>query len=157
MKKVLLLAILILVGHSADAAQTATKRSCISSRSVATESGIRFFEGTWQEALAQAKKENKLIFLDAYASWCGPCKIMAKRTFPNEDVGAFFNKNFINYKMDMEKHPEGPRLSRELYLTSYPTLYFLRSTEKPIHRTSGLLKPKQLISAGKRALKNKHN
>ncbi|MBW6479654.1 MAG: thioredoxin family protein [Bacteroidales bacterium] len=38
--------------------------------------GMVFFTGTWDEALAQAKKENKLIFLDIYASWCAPCKML---------------------------------------------------------------------------------
>ena len=57
--------------------------------------GIQFFTGTWDEALEKAKEENKLIFLDAYASWCGPCKRMSKSVFTDEKVGEFFNANFI--------------------------------------------------------------
>ena len=39
--------------------------------------GIEFFDGTWEEAVALSEKEGKPIFLDAYASWCGPCKMIA--------------------------------------------------------------------------------
>src|SRR5690554_7882772 len=67
------------------------------------ETGIFFESLTFEEAIQKAKKENKLIFLDAYAVWCGPCKLMDRTTFKSEKVGALFNENFINIKIDMEK------------------------------------------------------
>lgn len=87
-------------------------------------SGIIFFEGTWKEALAKAKAENKLIFLDAYASWCGPCKKMAANVFTDHAVGKVYNEKFINVKMDMEKG-EGVQLSQQLDVRSYPSFYFI--------------------------------
>jgi len=114
--------------------------------------GIDFFHGTWEEALTKAKKENKLIFLDAYAAWCGPCKRMARTTFMNKEVGDFFNKNFINYKMDMEKHADGKRLSQKYRLTAYPTLFFIDAKENVAHKTVGGLNNSQAISFGKEAL-----
>ena len=65
--------------------------------------GIIFFEGTWKEALEKAKKEDKLVFVDSYTTWCGPCIKMAKNVFTQESVGSFYNQNFINIKLDMEK------------------------------------------------------
>jgi uncharacterized protein YyaL (SSP411 family) len=62
------------------------------------ENGIKFFNGTWKELLAEAKKQNKPIFMDVYTTWCRPCKVLDKDVFPNEKVGEFYNKNFINYK-----------------------------------------------------------
>ena len=56
--------------------------------------GIEFEHGTWAEALAKAQKEDKMIFVDGYAVWCGPCKMLAKNIFPQESVGKFFNENF---------------------------------------------------------------
>ena len=115
-------------------------------------SGIEFFQGTWNEAMANSDKKDKLIFLDAYAAWCGPCKLMAKNTFTEEAVGSFFNENFINVKMDMEKHAEGPRLSRKFELTAYPSLYFIDKNEKVVHFGLGYHKPNQIIALGKAAL-----
>jgi uncharacterized protein YyaL (SSP411 family) len=59
----------------------------------------------------KAKKENKLIFVDAYASWCGPCKLMVKNIFPLKTVGDYYNSHFINAKIDMEKG-EGIELAK---------------------------------------------
>lgn len=113
--------------------------------------GIDFFEGDWQAAKMKAKKENKLIFLDAYASWCGPCKKMEKVSFTDTEVGEYFNANFINYKMDMEKHPDGQRLAKHFKLTLYPTLYFLNENEEIVHYALGFHKPKHLIQVAEDA------
>ena len=51
---------------------------------------------SFEEALQKAKQENKLIFVDLYTTWCGPCKKMAAETFPQQAVGDYFNKNFVN-------------------------------------------------------------
>ncbi|MFW5756403.1 MAG: thioredoxin family protein [Tangfeifania sp.] len=55
------------------------------------EAGIRFHQGNWEEALQKAEKEGKPVFLDISASWCGPCKMLKSRTFPNKEVGEFYN------------------------------------------------------------------
>jgi thioredoxin len=116
------------------------------------DEGIEFFHGTWWEAIKKADKENKLIFLDAYAAWCGPCKMMARQTFTDKKVGEFFNKNFINFKMDMEKHAEGPRLSKKFKLRAYPTLFFIDENEKIVEQTLGFQDAKALLSFGADAL-----
>jgi len=114
--------------------------------------GIQFFKGDWQAALEKATAENKLIFMDAYASWCGPCKMMARGTFTKKEVGEFFNANFINFKMDMEKHAEGNRLSNKYRLQAYPTLYFINGEEQLIHQEIGFLKASELIAVGKKVV-----
>ncbi len=152
MIKTLSLALLLGIGYTANANDVILAKAPTNISEKTSEAGIDFFHGSWQEALSLAQKENKLIFLDAYASWCGPCKMMARTTFKDAEVGEFFNANFINVKMDMEKHPEGTRLSNDLYLTAYPTMYFLNYSEKPIYKTLGYLKAKKLISEGKKAL-----
>ena len=65
--------------------------------------GIEFFHGSWEEALAEAKKQEKPIFVDAFTTWCGPCKMMSRSVFTEEEVGTFFNENFISLKIDMIK------------------------------------------------------
>ena len=77
--------------------------------------GITFLpEGaTFQQAVEQAKISKKKIFLDCYASWCGPCKQMARNVFTQQSVGDFMNPSFVCIKIDMEKG-EGPALQQKL-------------------------------------------
>lgn len=51
------------------------------------------FEQTkeWKKIVKKAKKEKKLIFVDCYTSWCGPCKMLAKDVFTRDTVADFFN------------------------------------------------------------------
>ena len=92
--------------------------------SIDESKGITFFEGTWQETLAQAKKEDKLIFMDAYASWCGPCKMMRKNVFTSTKVGDMFNEKFINVKIDMETEA-GHALATLYRVSAYPSLFLI--------------------------------
>lgn len=111
--------------------------------------GIVFFDGTWEEALALAQKEDKLIFLDAYASWCGPCRMMSWRVFTDDKVGVFFNEKFINVKMDMEKG-EGPTLSQQYRVIAYPSLFFIDSDGKVKQTVIGYHSAEQLIEIGEK-------
>ena len=114
--------------------------------------GIEFFHGSFDEALALAKKENKMIFMDAYATWCGPCKGMSRDVFTSKRVGEMFNEKFINIKMDMEKG-EGPALARKYGVRAYPTLFFLDSEGKVIGKEMGYHNNNQLIGIAEKALR----
>jgi len=109
--------------------------------------GIDFFEGTWAEALAKAKKDNKLIFLDISASWCGPCKQLKRTTFKDSTVGNFYNEQFINVELDGEKG-EGIRLAQQYKLRGYPSLYFINSDGFVVKETAGFLPAAQFIEYG---------
>ena len=67
------------------------------------EQGITFFKGSFNEALAEAKKQNKPLFVDFYATWCVPCKRMAKEVFTLPEVGEYFNSRFISLQIDAEE------------------------------------------------------
>jgi thiol:disulfide interchange protein len=114
--------------------------------------GIIFFKGSWKEAVQEAQKENKPIFLDVSASWCGPCKMLKLSTFTDKDAGSFYNKNFINISIDGEIG-EGPQIAQELGLSGYPSLYFFDQNGNLLLYTMGYQKPAELIEAGKAALK----
>ncbi len=119
-----------------------------SSTAVAQSSGIDFFHGTFEEAKVKAKKENKLIFMDAYTTWCGPCKRMAREAFPNPQVAEYFNSKFINVKMDMERG-EGPALGRQYKVMAYPSLFFIRGDGSVAHRSVGMKTAPALVELGK--------
>src|SRR3954471_13635384 len=84
----------------------------LASAALAQNRSIEFDHGTFAELLARAKKENKMIYIDCYTSWCGPCKWMAKNVFTNDTVADFYNNNFVNAKIDMEKG-EGIELAQK--------------------------------------------
>lgn len=110
--------------------------------------GISFFQGTWDEAKVKAKAENKLIFVDAYAVWCGPCKWMASNAFPDAAVGEYFNKYFIAVKMDMEKSSNAA-FAKQYPVEAYPTLFFIKSDGKIADKVVGAQDAAGLLAVGK--------
>ena len=114
------------------------------------QSGINFYQGSWEEVLEKSKKKEKPIFVDAYASWCGPCKWMSRNVFTDEKVGEFYNKHFINVKLDMEKG-EGRTFARQYGVSAYPTLLYLNSEGKVVHKVMGAKRPDGFIQEGKKA------
>ena len=93
-------------------------------RAQAEPKGINFFQGSWKEAVARAKQEKKCIFLDAYTSWCGPCKTMDKEVYTHPAVTEYFNRRFVAVRVDMEKG-EGPELAKKFSsIDGYPSLLF---------------------------------
>ena len=113
--------------------------------------GIQFNKGEWKEILAKAKKEKKLIFVDAYAAWCGPCKMMERDVFSQKQAGDYFNAKFVNAKIDMEKG-EGIGLSRDFGVMAYPTLVFVNSSGEVVHRAVGYHNTDQLLELAEAAL-----
>ncbi len=121
MKQILSFILFLAVAFSANAAEG---------------EGIQFFKGTWEEAKAEALKNDQVIFVDAYTAWCGPCKRMAKQVFTQKSVGDFYNENFLNVKLDMEKG-EGPKFASQYSVRSYPTLLFIDGSGEVVHRQIG--------------------
>jgi thiol-disulfide isomerase/thioredoxin len=123
--------------------------SLVSVRSFAD--GIEFdHEITFQEALDRAKKEGKLVFMDCYTSWCGPCKRLAATVFTDSAVGQYFNNNYVNVKFDMEKG-EGTTLANRYQIAAYPTLLWIDPNGSVKNKVVGGLDPQSLIAAGKKA------
>ena len=110
--------------------------------------GIRFEHGTLAEAFAKAKKENKLVFVDTYTEWCGPCKRLSKEVFPQKKVGDYFNPRFVSVKIDAEKG-EGIEYAKKYGVKSYPTLLFLNPNGEEMYRTAGFVNADGLIKDAK--------
>lgn len=95
-----------------------------------------FQELTLDKALEQAAAENKLVFVDCYTVWCGPCKMMAEKILPLKEVGEFMNDHFVCLKIDMEKG-EGVKIARKYKITAYPTFLILKTDGSLQHRIVG--------------------
>lgn len=118
---------------------------------IAQNRQIEFKDATWKQQLERAKLENKIIFFDAYTSWCGPCKQMAKNVFTKDSVADLFNKSFINVKFDMEKG-EGISLSEKYQVSAYPTYLFINANGEVIHKIVGSMSPNEFINEANNAL-----
>lgn len=91
---------------------------------------------TLEKAAVKAKAENKMIFLDCFTTWCGPCKMMANTVFPQEKVGAAMNPKFVNVKIDMESAYGAP-LAKKLQITAYPTFVIFNADLQEVGRFLG--------------------
>ena len=115
-------------------------------------SGVKFENGlSWPEVLAKAKAENKCIFVDCYATWCGPCKDMNQKVFPDSDVGAFFEAHFVSVQVQMNEtskdsdavkqwRPDAKQLAKEYGVSAYPTYLFFTPDGTAVHRVVGSAK-----------------
>lgn len=112
--------------------------------------GLQFSSSTWDEVRAEAKETGKPIFVDAYATWCGPCKKMARDVFPQKAVGEYMNNNYINLKLDMEKG-EGLDFASTHSVTAYPTLLFFNSDAELQHRVTGYTAVEEFLEDAKAA------
>ena len=115
-----------------------------------SQDGINFQQITFKEILAKAKAEKKLIFIDAFAVWCGPCKLMEKNIFPLPSVKEYYNANFINARFDMEKG-EGRELALKYGIRSYPTFLFLNGDGEVVMKNYGYMSEKDFLTIAKEA------
>lgn len=112
---------------------------------------MQFETGTWSEIKQKATKENKMIFVDAFTTWCGPCKWMAKTVFTNDTVANYYNTNFINAQIDMEKG-EGKDLLKEWSVNAFPSLLYFSPQGELLHRSCGAYPAADFIKEGTNAL-----
>lgn len=116
---------------------------------IGQDKGIHFEHNTtWAKVKEKAKAENKYIFVDAFTTWCGPCKWMASEVFPQEKVGTFFNEKFVNLKIQMDQtkednadvkswYEEAKRFSKDYSINAYPTFLIFDPNGELVHRIVG--------------------
>ncbi|UJF28842.1 thioredoxin family protein [Kaistella sp. 97-N-M2] len=115
-----------------------------------SQESIDFQNLSFKEILAKAKSEKKLVFIDAYAVWCGPCKMMEKNIFPLPAVKDYYNANFINARFDMEKG-EGRDLAVKYGIRSYPSFLFLNGDGEVVKKNLGYMGENDFLTIAKEA------
>jgi uncharacterized protein YyaL (SSP411 family) len=63
-----------------------------------------------EEAFAEARRNDKPIFLSIGYSTCHWCHVMERESFENEKVAAFLNAHFVSIKVDREERPDVDRI-----------------------------------------------
>ena len=98
--------------------------------------GVQFQDLIYEEALKKAGKEGKMVSMDGYTVWCGPCKMMNERVFTQKVVGDYFKKHFIPLKVDMEKG-EGIALRKKFDVNAFPTMFILDAEGNIVGKLQG--------------------
>ncbi|MEQ8473803.1 MAG: thioredoxin family protein [Marinoscillum sp.] len=119
--------------------------------SVFSQGGISFQDMEWNDALTKAKNDGKLLFVEGYVEWSEPCGILEEYTLTDKEVGEFYNKNFVNIRLDMEDLP-GIQIGDDYEVVSYPVMLFLNGDGKLVHRGCGAIDSEEFLVLGKDAL-----
>ena len=126
--------------------------------------GIKFQHGlSWKQIVEKAKSENKYIFVDAFATWCGPCKYMSANVFTQSQIGEQFNNNFINVKAQMDStqkdnedvknwYEDAHMLGVDYKVRAYPTYLIFNSEGKIVHRFVGSMSAEEFSQKAKQAM-----
>ncbi len=97
---------------------------------------IHFENITWQQALAKAKNENKMLFIEVFTTWCTYCKQMEQTVFTNEETANFYNSHFINVRYDAQKQ-DGIQIHKSYALPGFPAFLYLDANGLAVMKTAG--------------------
>ncbi|WP_321296946.1 thioredoxin fold domain-containing protein [Marinifilum fragile] len=112
--------------------------------------GIEFFHGSFEEAKMKAKTENKPLFVDVFTSWCGPCKMLSKKVFPQKLVGDYFNQSFVSFKLQTDKEgSDNQKIADQYHVSAYPTLMWLDGDGELLHLSIGYKEAEELVNEAK--------
>ena len=138
---------------------------CMPGLTRAQEQGIRFDKSmSWREVVEKATRENKYIYVDVMATWCGPCQAMVKNIFPQKEVGDFYNEHFICVKLQTDKtakddeyvkawHKEVNDICTKAKIKVLPTSLYYNPQGELVHIIpGGMPDAGRFVEAGKIAL-----
>lgn len=126
--------------------------------------GIQWANGlTWEQVKQKAKAENKFIFVDAYATWCAPCKKMDKEVYISKEVGYALNPKFISVQIQMDQtdkdddqvknwYSVAKKMNNEYNIEGYPSFLFFNSDGKLVYKALGFRNVADFIKVAKDAL-----
>jgi len=103
---------------------------------------------SWDEVKALAKQKGNNIFLDCYATWCGPCKMMDKQVYSNDSIASYLNENFVSIRLQMDSTSQDNEMVKKWFALAYqvknkygitelPTLLFLSPNDTLLDKRIG--------------------
>lgn len=91
---------------------------------------------SYEDGLALASREHKLVLVNFTADWCRYCRKMKKETYTDPQVAAYLAENFVPVMVDTERDR---RLQYQYGASSLPTIWFLKSTGERITKLPGFV------------------
>jgi thiol:disulfide interchange protein len=126
----------------------------VSAQTKGTAEEIKFSQQSYKQVLAKAKASHKQVFVDAYATWCSPCKELRKITFKDAKAAAYFNRHFINISVDVEKG-DGVQLAKIWQVEGLPTLLIVDEKGKVLANHTGFVNGNGLMQFAQEAIDSK--
>jgi thiol:disulfide interchange protein len=138
--------VLVLAGCVASCSSGADGDPSNAKAPTASHSGASavWFDGSFAEAVAQAKARKEFVFVDVFTTWCGPCKMLEKQTFSDPEVKAELAK-MVSISLDAES-PSGAPVADQYHVSGYPTLLVLDGDGKEVGRITGFLGPEPFLA-----------
>jgi thioredoxin 1 len=99
----------------------------------------------YELAFTKARAENKLVYVDVYAEWCGPCKLMDRTTFVNDTIIAMLRENYIATRVNVDDETVGAKVKDQFDIKAMPTALMLRSEKIELKRTVGYMNAATLM------------
>ena len=131
-KSLMILSLFVLFACQKEQKEAKTERELLESRPFV----VKFVDGTFEEAQAKAKAENKFLLVDVFADWCIPCKQLDLAVFKDEESGKFINEHFVAIKIDGEKG-DGPEFVKKMRVQGYPTVIVFDADGYEVDRIMG--------------------
>jgi thioredoxin 1 len=107
------------------------------------QTGTQFYSGSFDNLLREAKKQNKTVLLDFWASWCSPCQRLDKETFANKNFGQFANQNILVYKVDIDTK-DGQEIVAKYGVEVFPSMVLVDVKKGKIADFRGFYAPNLL-------------
>jgi thioredoxin-related protein len=127
------------------------------------QNGIHFEQKlAWSQIKVKASFEHKDIFVDCFATWCGPCRKMDREVYPEQTVGEYFNTHFISVKVQMDStkndnefikgwYVDAHQLMKNEHVTAFPTYLFFSPDGGLLHSDLGFKSVTEFLALAKEA------
>lgn len=106
-----------------------------------------------EAARQKASDQQLMMFVDVYATWCGPCKVMDREVYTDPVVADYMNANFVNVRMDGETD-YGRKYAEEQQLEGYPSMYIFSRDGEPVSKIIGFTAAEELVPLLKGTIEN---